>query len=213
MSWGIKTGSGIPLFQALEAVGVTEDAFNEVSVPYAGVQAALEQHTVDKALPAGTFYQQMIDAGFTSIANPIREFQGNQPGTLWVATAQGLGSNAQAAEKFVAAMREAVSFYQDPENLQEVRQTNAEVNQIDIAKAPTMFVPASVDFNIAESQSGLDAMSHFGLIENPVTTKEVPWDKAPRRDSAAVNWSGPFHHGRGGCAGKSHTAIRKSSRT
>lgn len=183
---GIKTGSDIPLFQALEAVGINEGEFSEVSVPYAGMQAALEQHTVDAVLPSGTFYQQMIDAGFTSLANPIREFQGNQPGTLWVATDQWLGANAETAQKFVDAMRDAVSFYQDPENLEAVRKTNAEVNQIDVDKAPTTFVPASVDFNIAESQSGLDAMAHFGLIEKPVTTEEVLWDKAPRRDSTAT---------------------------
>lgn len=49
---GVKTGSDLPLFQALEDAGVGADEFSEVSVPYARMQAAVETGTVDAVVPA-----------------------------------------------------------------------------------------------------------------------------------------------------------------
>ena len=71
--------------QALEGAGVDVDSVKEVAIPYAGMQAALEQGTVDAVVPADSFYHQMVDAGFVSISNPVREYQGNMPVTVWTA--------------------------------------------------------------------------------------------------------------------------------
>lgn len=182
---GVKTGSDIPLLQAVEAAGLGVQDIKEVAIPYAGMQAALEQHTVDAVVPSDTFYHQMVADGFVSLSNPIREYQGNQPGTVWVGKTDWLASNDETASKFVDSMTDAVAFYEDPANLEEIRKIHAQVNQIDVDAAPKSFVPASVKFNVAESQSGIDAMVHFGLLDKAVTVQEVLWEKAPRQDSAS----------------------------
>ncbi|QRQ78420.1 MULTISPECIES: ABC transporter substrate-binding protein [Micrococcaceae] len=181
---GVKSGGDIPVLQALEAAGVPESEITEVAVPYAGMEAALEQGTVDAVVPADSFYHQMLEKGYKSISNPVQEFQSNMPVTVWTVQKQWLEQNSDTAKKFDAAMEEAVEFYSDPANLEEVRKVHAEANQIDVADAPTTFVPADVTFNVAEAQSGIDAMVHFGLIENKVAVEEVLWDEAPSRASA-----------------------------
>lgn len=177
---GVKTGSDLPVFQALEDAGVAADEFNEVSIPYAGMQAALETGTVDAVVPSDIFYHQMIAAGFPSIGNPVREYQGNQPGTLWLSTAQWTETNAATAQAFVAAMEDAVAFYSDESNLEEVQKIHAEVNQIPVDQAPAEFALADTAFDAKASQSGLDAMARFKLIDHPVTVDEVLWENASR---------------------------------
>lgn len=181
---GVKSGGDIPVLQALEAAGVPESEITEVAVPYAGMEAALEQGTVDAVVPADSFYHQMTEKGYKTISNPVQEFQSNMPVTVWTVQKQWLQQNSETATQFTDAMTEAVEFYQDPANLEEVRKVHAEVNQIDVEKAPKSFVPADVTFNIAEAQSGIDAMVHFGLVENKVSVADVLWDKAPSRESA-----------------------------
>lgn len=181
---GVKSGGDIPVLQALEAAGVPENSITEVAVPYAGMEAALEQGTVQAVVPADSFYHQMLDAGYEPISNPVQEFQSNMPVTVWTVQKQWLSQNEETATKFVDAMEEAVEFYEDGANLEAVREVHAEANQIDLAQAPESFVPADVTFNVAEAQSGIDAMVHFGLIENPVSVADVLWDKAPSRESA-----------------------------
>lgn len=181
---GVKTGGDIPVLQALEGAGINVSDVKEVAVPYSGMQAALEQGTVDAVVPADSFYHQMIAAGFVSISNPVREYQANMPVTVWTAKKDWLAANAAPAEKFLAAMTEAVAFYEDPANLAAVQKVNATVNQIDVAKAPKAFVPADVTINEKEAQAGIDAMVHFGLLKKAETVDDVLWSKAPRRASA-----------------------------
>lgn len=182
---GVKSGGDIPVLQALEGAGIDVNTVKEVAIPYAGMQAALEQGTVDAVVPADSFYHQMVDAGFVSISNPVREYQGNMPVTVWTAKKDWLaGEGSEAAKKFTAAMTEAVAFYSDPANLAAVQKVNATVNQIDAAKAPKAFVPADVTFNVAEAQAGIDAMVHFGLLDKSIAVDGVLWSEAPRRASA-----------------------------
>ncbi|PRB75285.1 hypothetical protein CQ012_12185 [Arthrobacter sp. MYb214] len=181
---GVKSGGDIPVLQALEAAGVKEKEVTEVAVPYAGMEAALEQGTVDAVVPADSFYHQMLEKGYQTISNPVQEFQSSMPVTVWTVQKQWLEQNGETAKKFDAAMQDAVKFYSDPANLEEVRKVHAEANQIDVADAPKTFVPADVTFNVAEAQSGIDAMVHFGLVENKVIVEDVLWDEAPTRASA-----------------------------
>ncbi|MFC9935235.1 ABC transporter substrate-binding protein [Glutamicibacter sp. NPDC127525] len=178
---GVKTGSDLPVFQALEDAGVGADEFSEVGMPYAGMQAAVETGTVDAVVPSDVFYHQMVAAGFPSLGNPVREYQGNQPGTLWLSTSQWSGANPDTAKAFVSAMKEAVEFYSDAANLEEVQKIHAEVNQIPVEKAPTRFALAGTAFDAEASQSGLDAMARFELIDKPVTVDEVLWEHASRK--------------------------------
>ncbi|WP_413249473.1 ABC transporter substrate-binding protein [Sinomonas flava] len=181
---GVKTGGDIPVLQALEGAGVDTSGVKEVAVPYSGMQAALERNTVDAVVPADSFYHQMVAAGYTSISNPVRDYQANMPVTVWTTTAQWVSQNASTAKKFTDAMTEAVAYYNDPAHLQDVQKVYADVNQADISKAPKTFVPADVTLNVKEAQDGINAMRHFGLLQKDVAVKDVLWDQAPQRAEA-----------------------------
>lgn len=181
---GVKTGGDIPVLQALEDSGVSVEDVKEVAVPYAGMEAAVEQNTVDAVVPADSFYHQMIESGYRSISNPVREYQANMPVTVWTSTNEWLASNGETAGKFVAAMEDAAEFYNDDANLAAVQEIHAKTNQIDVAEAPAAFVPVSVPVNIKEAQSGIDAMEHFGLLTDPISAEELLWDEAPSHASA-----------------------------
>lgn len=181
---GVKTGGDIPVLQALEGAGVDVSTVKEVAVPYAGMQAALERKTVDAVVAADSFYHQILAAGYVSISNPVREYQANMPVTVWTSTTQWLAQNAATAKKFDDAMTEAVAYYSDPSHHEDVRKVYADVNQTDISKAPTTFVPADVTFNVKEAQDGVDAMKHFGLLQKAVSVKDILWEQAPQRASA-----------------------------
>ncbi|BCT74337.1 nitrate ABC transporter substrate-binding protein [Sinomonas cyclohexanicum] len=181
---GVKSGGDIPVLQALEAAGVDVNSVKEVAIPYAGMQAALERNTVDAVVPADAFYHQMISAGYASISNPVREFQANMPVTVWTTTQQWLAQNSATAKKFDDAMTAAVSYFDDPANLEAVRKVNADVNQTDISKSPTALFKADVAFNVKEAQDGVDAMNHFGLLTKAVSVKDILWDQAPQRAAA-----------------------------
>lgn len=181
---GVKSGGDIPVLQALEASGIGLEDVTEVAIPYSGMEAALEQKTVDAVVPADSFYHQMKKAGYPVIANPVLEYQANAPVTVWSATDQWLETNGATAEKFLAAMEKSVDFYSEESNLDDVRAVTAQVNKKDIDEVGTKYVPASVAINMAEAQAGIDAIQKFELVADPVSAEELLWDKAPRRDSA-----------------------------
>ncbi len=183
---GVKSGGDIPVLQALEAAGVDIKDVTEVAIPYSGMEAALEQNTVDAVVPADSYFHQMEKAGYKSIASPVRDYQASMPVTVWSATDIWVAENGDTAEKFIAAMEKSVAFYSDEANLEEVRAITAEVNNKELDEVGTSYVPASVPINVAEAQAGIDAIEHFELVSDPVSVEELLWDGAPRRDSAAA---------------------------
>jgi NitT/TauT family transport system substrate-binding protein len=178
---GVNTGGDIPMLQAAKAAGLEPKALTEIAVPYAGMQAALEQGTVDAAFVADSYYHQLVDAGFKSIASPVREFQGNMPVTVWAATQAWLQSNPGTAKKFNAAMEKAAKFYSDPANSASVVGISARVKQVDSAKInPKAYVPINTAINLSTGQAGIDAMKDLGFVSNPLTAEAMLWSGAPR---------------------------------
>ena len=178
---GVNTGGDIPMLQAAAAAGIDPKSITEIAVPYAGMQAALEQGTVDAAFAADTYYHQLVDAGFTSIASPVREFQGNMPVTVWAATDAWLKSNPGTAKKFNDAMTKAAKFYTDPANVKAVVDITARIKQVDAAKVnPKSYVPVNTSINLATGQAGIDAMKELGFVTKPLTAEAMLWADAPR---------------------------------
>jgi NitT/TauT family transport system substrate-binding protein len=178
---GVNTGGDIPMLQAAAAAGIDPKSITEIAVPYAGMQAALEQGTVDAAFAADTFYHQLIDAGFKSIASPVREFQGNMPVTVWAATDAWLKSNPGTAKKFNDAMTKAATFYTDPANVKAIVDITARIKQVDAAKVnPKSYVPVNISINLATGQAGIDAMKDLGFVSKPLTAEAMLWADAPR---------------------------------
>ena len=178
---GVNTGGDIPMLQAAAAAGIDPKSITEIAVPYAGMQAALEQGTVDAAFAADTYYHQLVDAGFKSIASPVREFQGNMPVTVWAATDTWLKSNPGTAKKFNDAMTKAATFYTDPANVKAVVDITARIKQVDASKVnPKSYVPVNTSINLATGQAGIDAMKELGFVTKPLTAEAMLWADAPR---------------------------------
>jgi ABC-type nitrate/sulfonate/bicarbonate transport system substrate-binding protein len=178
---GVNTGGDIPMLQAAAAAGIDPKSITEIAIPYAGMQAALEQGTVDAAFAADTYYHQLIDAGFKSIASPVREFQGNMPVTVWAATDAWLTSNPGTAKKFNDAMTKAAAFYEDPANVQAIVDITARVKEVDASTVnPKSYVPVNTSINLATGQAGIDAMKDLGFVTKPLTAEAMLWADAPR---------------------------------
>lgn len=178
---GVRSGADVPMLQAIEAAGADWESVNEVGIPYSGMQAALEQGTVDAAFPADSFYQQMVDAGYRVIANPVREFQAGQPVTVWAATTEWIAQNPDTAAKFNEAMAKAVDFYNDDANAEVLAEIVAEVKQISIEDARKVnHVPMQLEIDPAAAQNMIDAYHKFGLIDNAITSDDILWTEAPR---------------------------------
>ena len=144
---GVNTGGDIPMLQAAAAAGIDPKSITEIAVPYAGMQAALEQGTVDAAFAADTYYHQLVDAGFKSIASPVREFQGNMPVTVWAATDAWLKSNPGTAKKFNDAMTKAATFYTDPANVKAIVDITARIKQVDAVQGQSQVVRSGEHFH------------------------------------------------------------------
>lgn len=164
---GVKTGGEILALQTLGGAGIDINDMKEVGIPYVDVRAVMGQRTVGVVVPADIFYHQMLDAGFESISNPVREYQGNVPVTVWTVKGDWVTAHGGAAGSFLASVREAVAFYGDLTNLAAAQKVGAMVNLVELAKAPKEFVPAGVALNVKEMQEGIDVMVYFGLLERP----------------------------------------------
>jgi ABC-type nitrate/sulfonate/bicarbonate transport system substrate-binding protein len=178
---GVNTGGDIPMLQAAKAAGIDPKSLTEIAIPYAGMQAALEQGTVDAVFTADSYYHQLVDAGFKSIASPVREFQGNMPVTVWAATDAWLKSNPGTAKKFNEAMAKAATFYNDPANAQTIVDITARVKEVDASKVnPRAYVPVNTSINLSTGQAGIDAMKDLGFVSKPLTAEAMLWADAPR---------------------------------
>lgn len=178
----IGSGGNVPVLQALAEAGVDPDTVTQVAIPFASMQAALENSQVDAVFPSDSYYAQITAVDdFAVIANPSREFRGGLGITIWSATESWLEANASTAEKFNEAMSKAAAFYSDPANVDVVFEVRAEVSGQsleDVAKAP--LVPAALETDVAVSQSTTDALEEFGLVENPKSVDDILWAEAPR---------------------------------
>jgi NitT/TauT family transport system substrate-binding protein len=178
---GVNTGGDIPMLQAAKAAGIDPKSLTEIAIPYAGMQAALEQGTVEAVFTADSYYHQLVDAGFKSIASPVREFQGNMPVTVWAATDTWLKSNPGTAKKFNEAMAKAATFYNDPANAQAIVDITARVKGVDASKVnPKAYVPVNTSINLSTGQAGIDAMKDLGFVTKPLTAEAMLWADAPR---------------------------------
>jgi NitT/TauT family transport system substrate-binding protein len=178
---GVNTGGDIPMLQAMAAQGGDPASIKQVAVPYAGMQAALEQGTVDAAFPADSYYHQMVEAGYRVVSNPIREYQAYSAGTLWAATSSWLEENPDSAVKFSAAMKKAINYYNEPANIDTVRGVTARVNAVEVADVdPKKYAPMSSDFYVDAGQELVDAYEDLGLVETPLSAEEILWAEAGR---------------------------------
>lgn len=178
---GLGTGTEIPLFMQAVDEGIADPAtaIEQVAIPYAGMQAALESGTVDAVFPADSFYFQILDSGARQIASPVREYQGKAPVTIWTARTDWIESNEATLEKFQEAMGQAIDFYMDEANKDAVLEIRAEHLGVPVAEVPSTLVPMSLAINFPELQTQLDAMYDFEYLPE-VKADDLFWAGAPR---------------------------------
>ncbi|HHW82997.1 MAG TPA: ABC transporter substrate-binding protein [Actinomycetales bacterium] len=174
---GINTGGSLPFMQRLEDSGVPIDALTQVVIPFAGMQAALEQGTVDAVFAVDQAYHQMLAAGYPSIASPTREVQTNMPVTVWIGQEPWLAENGEIIDAFVAAMAEADAIYMENDAL--AREVHAEINQVPVEEVTQNLVPISTEINVNPAERGLASAAHFGVIAEEITLDELLWEGVP----------------------------------
>lgn len=166
---------------ALVAAGVDPASVEIVAIPYASMQASLENSQVDAVFPSDPFYQQIAQVEENKvISNPVRETRSGVPITLWAATEEWLTENPDSAAAFVTALDKGIEFYSDPANLDAVVEIRAEVSQ----------QPAdAVSQSLPEMRSALDETATSAAIQqlvdankvtDPLPVTDILWVNAPR---------------------------------
>lgn len=177
----LGTGGNVPVFQALEEAGVAADEITAVAIPYASMQAALEQDQVDAVLAADSFFAQInSNDDYVAISHPVREFRAGLGITLWGVDDAWLAENEEVAERFLAAIDQAITWYEDEANLDAILELRAEVTGQPVENVSKLMVPFTTAVNVEVSQSVTDALEAFGLVTSPKTVDEIVWSGAPR---------------------------------
>ena len=176
---GVRSGSDLAVLLAAEDAGIDPDSLTQVALPFPAMQAALESGQVDAVMAVDPFFSQIAAAGMDNLGNMQAQFTPDVPSTVWATTDNWLAENSETAEKFAAAMEEAVAYYEDPENLEEVRAITAEISQTDIEKVTKVLPTISVSFNRQAASDNLAALSRLGYLTKDVTFEDMVWDRAP----------------------------------
>lgn len=179
----IGTGGNVPVLQALKDAGLTPDDVTTVAVPYASMEATLENagSGVDAVFPSDSYYQQITaNEAYSVIANPVREYRGDLGITIWAATEQWLAQNGETAEKFNDAMSQAIEFYDDPANIDAVYKVRSEVSGVSLDDVQYELLPFALATNASVSQGTTDALTEFGLVDEAKSVDDILWAEAPR---------------------------------
>ncbi|MEB7448197.1 ABC transporter substrate-binding protein [Arthrobacter koreensis] len=176
---GVRSGSDLAVLLAAEDAGIDPDSLVQVALPFPAMLAALESGQVDAVMAVDPFFSQISAAGMENLGNMQAQFTPDVPSTVWATTDNWLAENAETAEKFAAAMEDAVAYYEDPANLDEVREITAEISQTDIEKVTKVLPTISVSFKRQAASDNLSALSRLGYLTKDVTFEDMVWDRAP----------------------------------
>lgn len=178
---GVRSGSDLAVMLAAEEAGIDPKSISQVAIPPAGMQAALESGQVDSVTVGSPFAAQIAASGMKNLGNMQAEFTPNIPSTVWATTDSWLEENAETARKFAAAMQEAVKYYNDPANAEEVRNLTAEISKTDISKIPETAASIQVEFDKTAASKNLADLSRMGYINKEVRFDDIVWDGAPNK--------------------------------
>lgn len=166
---------------ALTEAGVDPTTVELVAIPYASMQASLENGQVDAVFPSDPFYQQIaeVDAN-TVIANPVRETRSGVPITLWAATSEWLDENPETASAFVEALDRGIEFYSDSANLDAVLAVRAEVSQQPVENVSTSLPEMQSAIDGVATAAAIQQLIDAGKVEDPLGVDEIVWEETPR---------------------------------
>ncbi|MGO1543804.1 MAG: ABC transporter substrate-binding protein [Gulosibacter sp.] len=166
---------------ALIAAGVDPTTVEIVAIPYASMQASLENGQVDAVFPSDPFYQQIATAEENSvIANPVRETRSGVPITLWAATDQWLQEYPDTAAAFIEALDRGIEFYQDPANLDAVLEVRAEISQQSVDEVSTSLTDMRSAIDEDATTAAIQQLVDADKVTDPLSVAEIVWEKTPR---------------------------------
>lgn len=155
----------------IEDAGATGTEY--VALPFPQMPQALADGRVDAAVITSPYVEQALDAGAVTLANPSSDLF--PEGTIYCYAASGsyLEENADVAERFQAAMEEAIVYA--GENEEEAKATLVEYLELTEEQAqaqviPTNYVPEINLESIAEIQ---DLMEEQGSIDSTVDPEDL----------------------------------------
>ncbi|NLT26258.1 MAG: ABC transporter substrate-binding protein [Microbacteriaceae bacterium] len=177
----IGAGGTIEFYAALAEAGLEPTDLDIVALPYASMQVSLEQGQVDAVFPSDPFYAQIVaDPANSVISNPVRETRAGLPITLWAATSEWLEANPEAAAAFIEAMERAIEFYEDPANLETVKEIRAEIAQVPIEEAGDALPAMRVAIDEEAGAAAIEQLVRFDRVTDPLTVDEIVWSGTPR---------------------------------
>lgn len=166
---------------ALTEAGVDPSSVEIVAIPYASMQASLENGQVDAVFPSDPFYQQIAEVeSNTVIANPVRETRSGVPITLWAATSEWLAQNPDSANAFIKALDKGIEFYNDPANLDAVLEVRAEVSQQSIDEVSSSLTDMRSAIDDDATTAAIQQLVDADKVENPLSVDEIVWSETPR---------------------------------
>ncbi|WP_120006583.1 ABC transporter substrate-binding protein [Nesterenkonia muleiensis] len=177
----VGSGGNVPVLQALEADGVDADSVTQVSLPFASMEAALENDQVEAVFPSDSYFHQIsANDDYRSISHPSREFRGGLPITLWAGTEEWLEENPDTAEQFNEAMTRAIEFYEDADNREAILEIRSEVSEQEIDEVDWEFIPFNISVDTEVAQRTTEALDEFGIVDDPKSVDDILWEGAPR---------------------------------
>jgi NitT/TauT family transport system substrate-binding protein len=171
----VALGSQNHLFTLQEAdkAGIDPKSVNVVQLPFAQMQAALEQGQVDAVVSTQPFTSQIQAAGGRVVNWPEAELNEGGNGTCWATSEQFIQKNPEVVKNFIAAHTEAINYAKDHED--EARATIP--NFLDVTAEQASHAVLGVDYNPTLNSDSIEkfekSMLKYGFISDDVAVDKL----------------------------------------
>ena len=173
---GLKSGPELATRVLLDEAGVDLASVNFVELAYPDMVAAVEAGRVDAAFIVDPFLSNAKAAGLEVVAQPFTEGIGGMNAMTWVASESYIGANAEAIERFTAAIQEAADFSNDnPESVRAVLPEFTTLSEASIENAVLGRYDSSLSVEDLEAWSAI--LVKYGFIEEEFDTSGLIWHK------------------------------------
>lgn len=175
---GINALGGIAwlyLVAYLDKHGVDRSKVRFVEVPFPQLGDALLNGSIDAAGYAEPFITILKEGGKAERlgGDPMIEVQPGGDGTHYVANAEWLKKNGDAAERFKRALRKGVDYISKPENEPFARDLNLQYTNLNPAYRDRVVLPAySHNVNLDEVRKTQALMVKYGMLRNVVNISD-----------------------------------------
>ncbi|MGY1840283.1 MULTISPECIES: ABC transporter substrate-binding protein [unclassified Modestobacter] len=157
----------------IEDAGATGTEY--VALPFPQMPQALADGRVDAAVITSPYVEQALDAGAVPLASPSSELFPEGTIYCYAATAAYLEENPEVAERFQAAMEEAIVYAGEHED--EAKATLVEYLELTEEQAQAQVIPSNYvpEINLDSIAEIQDLMQEQGSIDSTVDPQNLVW--------------------------------------